>query len=440
IFFYLWTKRFWGNMGGFVSSLIYTFAPYHFVDIYVRGSVGEVWALGIFPAFLWSYTTYIDTKKPLHLVLASIFLGLTIFSHNILGLMFFAFVASYVALCILMSQQKLFLLLSSFFILLLSLALSSIFWIPALFETHYVTGLQIYTIQRNFPDLFQLLFPSWGTGFFDSNLGDEMSVQIGIANLLACVLAFCTLLFFIKRKKGNMAITLLFFFFWLSVVLFLMLPVSLPVWKSVPLINYFQFPWRLLSLTILICGFFAGSIFSIKNSKILLFILSSVAIATTYSYIHPAYYMMRNDTYYTTRSNFIDSTNSPGNSFNTIWNTAKTTRSDELFVVQNDVTISQITKLSSTKYTADILSFNPHTQIVNISYFPGWSATLDDVPVSIKEHQGLISFPIPKGKRTVVLTLKETPLETFAGYLSVITGGILFSIFLFGRKISTLKV
>jgi len=218
-----------------------------------------------------------------------------------------------------------------------------------------------------------------------------------------------------------------------------MLPISLPVWKNIPLINYFQFPWRLLSLTILICGFFAGSILSIKNSKIFFLILSCIAIATTYTYTHPAYYMMRNDTYYTTRSNFIDGTNSPGNSFNTIWNTAKTTRPDELFVAQNDVSISQIAKLSSTKFTADILSFNPHTQIVNISYFPGWSATLDDVPISIKERQGLISFPIPKGQRTVVLTLKETPLETFAGYLSVITVGILFSVFLFGRKISTLK-
>jgi len=197
IFFYLWTKRFWGEMGGFVSTLFYTFAPYHFVDIYVRGSIGEVWALGIFPAFLWSYTTYIDKKNPTHFVLSAVFLGFVIFSHNILGLMFFAFAISYMLLLVLQTKQKRFFLLTSILLLLLSLGLTSIFWIPALFETKFVTGLQVYNISKNFPDVFQLLFPSWGTGFFDSNLGDEMSVQIGIANLFAIALGiFCFFYFF----------------------------------------------------------------------------------------------------------------------------------------------------------------------------------------------------------------------------------------------------
>src|SRR3989344_2032187 len=48
VFFYLWARMFWGKLGGIVSSVFYTFSPYHFVDIYIRGSVGEVWALAFF--------------------------------------------------------------------------------------------------------------------------------------------------------------------------------------------------------------------------------------------------------------------------------------------------------------------------------------------------------------------------------------------------------
>ena len=63
IFFYLWTKTYWGKTGGVVSAVFYTFAPYHLVDIYVRGSVGEVVALGIFPLLLFVYQKYVITKR-----------------------------------------------------------------------------------------------------------------------------------------------------------------------------------------------------------------------------------------------------------------------------------------------------------------------------------------------------------------------------------------
>ena len=47
--------------------------------------------------------------------------------------------------------------------------------------------------------------------------------------------------------------------------------------------------------------------------------LVALSIGFSYNYAKPAYYHQRNDNYYITRGNFIDGTNSPGNSFNTIW-------------------------------------------------------------------------------------------------------------------------
>ena len=78
-FFYLWAKEFWGVWGGLVGSIFYTFSPYHFVDIYIRGSVGEVWALAFFPAFLWAITEFLKNRKTIFFVGSSVFLSLIIF-------------------------------------------------------------------------------------------------------------------------------------------------------------------------------------------------------------------------------------------------------------------------------------------------------------------------------------------------------------------------
>ena len=63
IFFYLWTKIFFGNLGAMVGAVFYLFSPYLFVDVYIRGSVGEVWALAFFPGFLWAITELLLNEK-----------------------------------------------------------------------------------------------------------------------------------------------------------------------------------------------------------------------------------------------------------------------------------------------------------------------------------------------------------------------------------------
>src|SRR3990172_1951592 len=49
IFMYLLASKFFGKMGGSVSAIFYSFAPYHALDFYIRGAMGEMWALALFP-------------------------------------------------------------------------------------------------------------------------------------------------------------------------------------------------------------------------------------------------------------------------------------------------------------------------------------------------------------------------------------------------------
>src|SRR5690606_28940474 len=79
-------------------------------------------------------------------------------------------------------------------------------------------------------------------------------LNLGIAQwLLALVGAVAILLGWAKlRSRG------LFFVFAALILLFLMLPISTPIWESVPLLPYMQFPWRLLGPTAAVLAVLSG--------------------------------------------------------------------------------------------------------------------------------------------------------------------------------------
>lgn len=422
---YAWARKFWGEKGGVVSSVFYTFSPYHFVDIYIRGSVGEVWALALFPAFLWSITNVIKKKNKIFIIFSGLFLAFIIFSHNILALMFFSFGLSYILFLILLNKEKLYSLRFTLYAFFLGLGLSAIFWFPALLETGYVTGLQIYSVGENFPELYQLLIPSWGSGFSEGSLEGQMSFQIGIANLTAVLLSTIAAIVIVGKKEEEKTKIIVFFLAWFVVIFFLMLPASLLVWEFAPLLNYFQFPWRMLSLIILLCSFLAGSVVLVWRFKIIYFVFLIFPIILGIGYAKPAYYHQREDDYYLTRSNFIDGTNSPGNLFNTVWFDRNLDKQNEKITAKNGL-INMIS-IRPTWYSFSIESAVDTYVIVNTAYFPGWQAVIDSKEVKVKpSDKGLITFPAPKGKHEIVVKFKNTLTRSIGESISLLSWLIIF--------------
>lgn len=420
IFMYFWAREFWGELGGLVSSVFYTFSPYHFLDIYVRGSVGEVWALAFFPAFLWSITKFLKERKKIFFFSSSIFLSFVIFSHNILALMFFSFTIAYIYFLIFQSKNKRYLMLSAFCIILLSLGLASIFWLPAIFERQYIKGLEVYDYSRNFPELYQLIIPSWGTGFSQSSLQNQLSFQIGIANLLAVFMSMMVLM-----KKSYRKIVL-FFLSSFTIVFLLMLKISLLIWQNFPFFNYFQFPWRFLSLEILFASYIAGSLVHLPKSKLIVSFLIILSIILGFGYTNVAYYLERNDNYYITRSNFIDGTNSPGNSFNTIWMKNTEKRKDKLIFIKGKGLIFQ----KDAKTTSYFFTLNVEEKgelMANIAYFPNWKVYVDGkIQRTAITKNGLFSFEILKGRHEVLVKFEDTNIRKLASAISFLSILVLF--------------
>lgn len=443
IFFYLWSKEFWGRLGGVVSSVFYTFSPYHFLDIYIRGSVGEVWALGLFPAFLWSYTKFAKTRRSIFLAFSSLFLALIIFSHNILALMFFVFALSYVTFMILNQKKKKQLIFNTIYIIMGGLGMSAIFWLPAILETKYVTGLQIFDVTSHFPQLYQLLIPSWGSGFSGAGLQNELSYQIGAANLLAVLLSFLVILLQVKEKNKKKPYAF-FFLACFIFVFFLMLNMSGPIWQIIPFMNYFQFPWRLLSLEILFASFLAGSIFSLNIKNCILkfsfgVFLLLIAFVLGIGYARPAYYMHRDDNYYITRSNFIDGTNSPGNVFNTVYlQTIPAKEREKIIFVKGEGKIVS-DRVKSNLYIFTIKA-NMDSEIqANLAYFPGWEVYVNGEKKSLNVNQaGRFTFLVPKGENNVKIIFKDTLVRKLSIIISIVSFGLLITL-LINRRFVTIK-
>lgn len=403
IFCFLWLKKLFNVKTATVGTIIFAYIPYWFVDIYVRGSIGEVFAI----FFLMMFFACVENNRRL---LGSFVVAGIIVSHNILSILFFPLLVVYVLL-----RKRQYILT-----IVLGIGLTTYFWLPALLEREFVVGLNAVNIFDYFPNLYQLLVPSWGTGFSGSGLiGNEMSPQIGIIPILIIFLS----LFGIVRSKGNSNRQLAIFF--LIVILFsffLMLSVSYPIWKAVPVLSYLQYPWRLLSIFLPAVAFLAAFVTSKINKNWIKILFIFFAIALSYQYARPAMYLPRSDQYYLTRREFTDGTSSLGNSFSTRWSAWKESRAkSRVEVTMGSVKLSEVV-LRSAAYYFKTSSDSPAAIAIHTLYYPGWIVKIDDHNAAISyQNNGIINFALPSGAHSVSVFFTETPVRLLADFISVLS-------------------
>lgn len=397
-FCFLWLSKLFDKKSAAVGTIVFSFVPYWFVDIYVRGVVGEV--LGL----TWVMLAFASIERGWRLP-ATVSVGLLIVSHNIMALLFLPVLLVYILI-----RSRLFLAP-----LFLGIGLASYFWIPALFERSYVTGLNSVNFADHFPDLFQLLVPSWGTGFSQPGVpADEMSFQIGLVPFFILIAAAVVLF---RREKNKLA----FFFFLLSTAaFFLMLEGSIGVWQKLPVLSYVQYPWRLLSLFLPSIGFLTAWIVSRWKINMFSVALAIFSIISVWSYTQPVMYAPRSDDYYLSRPNFTDGTSSLGNSFSTVWSPWKKTRSPQKVEVVNGDAIASGLTTFPLEYNFNVVAKRESRIRINTLYYPGWKVLVNgkDVTVDYKQD-GTITFSIPSGRWQVLVHFTETTQRKIADIVSV---------------------
>ena len=269
--------------GALLASVAYTFAPFHMVNVYVRGdSLAEFWAMAFYPLTLLAADDLLRDCGVVRwrgrgvLKLGIAYAGLVL-SHNISALIFSPFLAGFCLLGIkrrpfvsaqgrqiiddrpqteaLSSVRGLSSVVRCLFQLslaaLLGLALSAWFWLPALLEQDLVQlepvteGFFNYAVNFRGADLVQR---SWLFDYvvtaeqdpFRMGLMQTVLIGIGVIGLLANWIR--------GRVEGRHAI---FVLGTVLVATFMILPQSVGMWDRLPLLEFTQFPWRFLSVQVL---------------------------------------------------------------------------------------------------------------------------------------------------------------------------------------------
>lgn len=415
---YLWLSKITSRFGAFVGSFLYIFAPYRFVDLYVRGDIGENAGLIFIPLVLLFVLLSAQKKNKYAFLWSGFFLGMLILSHNIVSLMALPFILFYgLYIFLYEAEQKRQFAIRFVVSFLLGFSLSAFFWMPGLFEGKY-TLRDIVTkggYATNFTTLKDLFYGAWSYG-----ISGQFTTQLGIFQWLSLGVGIISL-FLVRKKKFLFVLGLCVYT--LSGI-FLMLPQSTFVWSRIILLQNFQFPWRFLIVTTFGTSVIAGILAEKLTPKLQIGLLVVLIIGTVFlegNYWHAKGYAPRPNSYF---AGIIDAPSDTGES-TPIWGVRFMEHQYKapLQVLSGKATIT-VVKHDIIDHQYTVMVSKQASLMENTLYFPGWHVLVDkkEVPVEFQNenHRGLMIFSVPEGKHTVRVYFDETKFRLLADYLSLV--------------------
>lgn len=377
----------------FVGSIVYLFIPYRFVDLYVRGSLGENLAFTFVPLVAGSIFKVAKGSRVFLPAIAISVAGL-ILSHNVMAIIFLPF---FLTMALILVKKDKLAIVGAFF---LGILITTFFWLPALYDLRFVrfSQIDISSISDHLVNPGNLIIPSWSYGP-TPNSPTGMSVQFGIVALAI----FLSVFYLRQRVKTKNLLSDIFLIIFV-LVFFLMTKFSLPFWRNLPFVDIIQFPWRLLSLIVFIAAFLAAYVINIlqKKKTILAALIIAASVISTIAYTKPSVFINREDGFYSTNE---DST-TVKDEYLPLWaSAAPPERANQKIKVNPNQAIVNTAEIKPARYKA-IITANDNTEVqVNSVYFPGWQAKVDNgkVPIDHQNKYGLITFNLPQGEHEVII-------------------------------------
>ena len=419
---FLWAQSFLSLESGIVAAFLYMFASYRFVDLYVRGALGEHVAFVFAPLVLYFSQKLVKNNTLSILVFGSFSLAFLILSHNAISLMFFPFIVIYMTLLILHSKKKQQIIQSFVILLVLGLGLSAFFWVPAYFEGKY-THRDILTYGRyreSFSSFSRFISSPWSF----EGIG-KLSVEVGKVQWFVVFLGFGAIRYLFKNKKNFLGRVLIICLitFWLTI--FFMTSSSDFIWEKITVLQKFQFTWRLLTLSVFsasICGAIITQLIPKKIKKLFIATLVVLLLIFNKDYIRANGYISKPDSFF---SGIYFGTTDTGES-SPIWSVSymKEIPDAHLAVIGGESKVIELKRLS-TRHVYKV-SAKTKTQLrENTLYFPGWNILVDNKKVPIeyqaRNNMGVMTFFLPKGEHTVIVQFTETKLRIVADSISGLT-------------------
>lgn len=295
--------------------------PYRAVDIYVRGALNEVLALGMLPWVL--VAARLTTRSPKKgILLTSISVAALLLTHNLTALMGIPIMAGLGLVWILLfDTDRRRSILSYAAGGFLGVGLALFYVLPSLVESRFTAIDAIlggyFDYRLHFLYIRQFFRVRWEYGGSVFGPDDGMSFHLGLPVLIAVVGSVLAVGWhkwkiwqknshkhFWQRTQQFFTAKLIwtgFLLFSLALTLFLTLGHSQPIWQVVPFFMMFQFPWRWLTVVGVLSALLVGDFLTLIPKREYRWgaTLVILVIALTQARFHqPASYMDRPESLY----------------------------------------------------------------------------------------------------------------------------------------------
>ncbi len=461
---YLLARRWWGNEWvALLTAVAYTFAPFHLVNVYVRGdSLAEFWAMAWYPWVILAADRlacgvavppepsgswlrfYGERIAALALAYAALIL-----SHNISALIFSPFLLLYLLLrhpwATTLRQSAThsvirdpYSLLPALFALLLAFALAAWFFVPALAEQREAQLAPVTQGYFHYSNHFRGADLVQSSLLFDYDVANGRAFHMGLVQAATAVLGLIIWLWHVARGRAAPSLPLaplLFTLLTLLIATFMITPLSRPLWDHLPLLPFTQFPWRFLSVQAFGAALAAGRVAVLPGRRLLvpfllvLFALSGLgglrpdslpltdADVTAVSLAQ--YEWFTGNIGSTVSAEYLPPAATP-RPFTSNW--LNTGQRHALTVLRGEVSNSNLTLFETDEQVWQITAVSPATLQFPTLHWPGWIAQVNGAEVEIRPlaSSGLITLEVPAGAHTIRLRLTRTPLRLGAELLSLL--------------------
>jgi hypothetical protein len=439
-----------GRPAAFAAAAAVMYAPYHGYDVYFRGNLAEALAWPFLALALWAMGRLARRGPSLWLPLAALAAAAILLTHNVFALIFLPLLALYGATEAWFGGNKITgrnegrfdkrwqRLAAAAGALLLALGLSAFFWLPAMWEQRYVhidrlLVPPVFVYWNNFVSLGELF--SMPLAIQPDLLNPSPPRGLGLLPLLLALPALAAL----WRWRGGRRRQVAFFGAAVLLYAFLMTAASEPLWASVPLLEFVQFPWRLLGPAAIGLAMFIAATVELgvelwraragTGASLVAAGTIAVLVLSSLFWFDPRYCGGLEDPAIGDLAAYEQATD-------TIGTTAKgeyLPRSVRLYPPQPvpapdrfaAATLPegvQLLEQSDRPLRASaILEAEAPVQITaNVFAYPGWRALVDgeEVMVTPEEDYGRVTFSLPAGRYEVVISFGETPLRLAADVVS----------------------
>ncbi|MBI4066659.1 hypothetical protein HY411_02995 [Candidatus Gottesmanbacteria bacterium] len=435
IFMYALGQYLFGRSLGILSAILYAYAPYHAVQLYVRGAVGELWAYALLPLlFLGLFLGANSTRRKDGAWVGGLGLAGIILSHTISGYVTVVFyligLGLYSLILLFRNRFHLSLITYHLSLLAISLGLSAFFWLPAFVEMRYTNVVGQIGATANFRDHFvcipQLWNSLWGYGGSAPGCVDGMSFLIGKLHVLLGALGLVLGALRLRRVFFRHPLGLISIVGLGSTIM--VTSFSQPLWELVPGFTYVQYPWRLLSGIAFAASVLGGSVLYWASQRwVRLGLLGPITLAVMFlnakvfvpqiAYDKPASYFESSEELLWRVSKVSDEYLPP--SFFKPANPQGVAR--EILASDNNRGLRVETEIDTEAYAKlHVQAQTPIDVILSRAYFPGWQYWVNGVRQNARIANGLPNISIPIGRSVVELRLGSTPARLIGNILSIL--------------------